>query len=977
MDSLSLDVEDAQRLVPDEIRFGDFQFFPTKRLLLKEGSRVEIGGRSLDILLVLIANAGKVVSNRELIRIVWQEVVVESSSLRVHICGLRKALSCGESDVHFVVNAPGRGYSFVAPVILPSSVGSITQLLPLQVWSGEGLPPRLARMVGRDDTVCYLANSLKRQRFITITGPGGMGKTTVAVAVAHTLLSHFEGAVYFLDLGSVTDPALLVGTLASAFGANCKGTDNTRELVVFLKSKRLLLVLDSCEHLIDAVAALTERLFGEAVQVHILASSREPLQAEGENVHRLCPLACPPEQSDLSAATALGFSAVQLFVERASTGGVPLILSDEDAPVVAQICRKLDGVALAIELGAGRVDAYGIQGTAELLNSRFSLFWSGRRTALPRHQTLNAMLDWSYNLLSSMEAMVLRRLSIFSGVFSLTTATEVVLDSGADETQVIDMIGRLVAKSLLSAQPTGRSMRYRMLDTTRVYALDKLRQSGEAGEMARRHALHQIALLERLDVNSVSFLEYEHAHRYLEHLGNLRAALEWSFSETENLKIGIRLAVAAVPLFLGLSMLNECLRWSEQALSVLDNTGGSSQEIILQEASAISSMFTHGNSLTVHRALIRGIELGECLNDAPRQLRLLAGLNIFLTRAGDFQKALQIAHKNMEVSTRVSGPAGIAMAKWMLGVSCHLVGRQAQAQQLCTDGLNMVSSQPHGDAIYFGYDHQIRALVSLARTLWLRGYPDQAVVIAHQALEDAQNLKHPVTICISLIYVSTVFLWVGDWVTAERTIEKLMLNARKNALNPDQAVGMGLKGILMIRQGRVDCGVVLLQQCLSVLNEENHQVLSTMFMKSLAEGLAMRGEYDNARQMIVGAQCMVEDNGETFDTPEVLRIAAEIYSTQSTPDFERAEACIQRSLNCARRQTALGWELRASITLAKLRVLQGRNSEAYELIWQVYRRFSEGFDSVDLRTARQLLHKLPHAQNLPGATWDSLINGPR
>ncbi|WP_052321323.1 ATP-binding protein [Pseudomonas fluorescens] len=971
MDSLNFNFEDAQRLVPIEICFGDFQFFPAKRLLLKEGGRVEIGGRALDILLVLIVNAGKVVSNRELIRIVWQDVVVEGSSLRVHICGLRKALSCSDSDANFVVNAPGRGYSFVAPVILPNPARPKAQLLRMQAWSAEGLPPRLTRMVGRDDTVTFLANNLKQRRFITITGPGGMGKTTVAVAVAHTLLSHFEGAVYFLDLGSVTDPALLVGTLATAFGVLCKGSDSTRELVVFLKNKRLLLVLDSCEHLIDAVAALTERLFWEARQFYILASSREPLQAEGENVHRLCPLACPPEQSDLSAANALEFPAVQLFVDRASAGGTPLVLSDDDAPVVAHICRKLDGIALAIELGARRVEAYGIQGTADLLNSRFSLFWNGRRTALPRHQTLNAMLDWSYSLLSSMEAMVLRRLSVLSGGFSLDTATEVVSDSGADEAQVIDMIGRLVLKSLISAQSFERTMRYRLLDTTRVYALEKLRQSDEAEDIAKRHALYQIALLERLDVTSVTFLEYEHAHRYLEHLGNIRAALEWSFSDTGDLTIGIRLTAATVPLFLGLSMLNECLRWSEQALSARDEAGGSAQEIILLEAFAISSMFTHGNTPAVHTALIRGIDLAIRLDDAPRQLRLLAGLNIFFTRVGNFQSALLVAHQNMEVSTRVSGPAGIAMAQWMLGVSCHLVGQQAQAQQLCTAGLNMVSSQPHGDAIYFGYDHQIRALVSLARTLWLRGYPDQAVVIAQQALADAQNLKHPVTICISLIYVSTVFLWVGDWATAESTIDKLILNASKNALNPDQAVGMGLKGILMIRQGHVDCGVVLLQQCLTLLTEENHQVLSTMFMKSLAEGMALRGEFDNARQIIVSAQCMVEDNGETFDTPELLRIAAEIYSTQSTPDFDRAETCIQRSLDCAYRQTALGWELRTSITLARLRVLQGRNNEAYELIWQVYRRFSEGFDSVDLRTARQLLHKLPHARNLPGAPLDS------
>jgi predicted ATPase/DNA-binding winged helix-turn-helix (wHTH) protein len=485
---------------PRDFTFDHFRLVPSQRLLLRDGNRVDLGSRAFDVLIALVVHAGQVVSNRDLIRLVWQDVVVDESCLRVHISALRKALCCAESDTRYISNIPGRGYSFVASTAFTPLIADIETITPQ--WSVERLPPRLLRMVGRDDTVITLAEQLKYKRFITISGPGGIGKSTVAVAVAHHLIPHFEGMLLYLDVGSITDPHLLVGSLASVLGVRGHRRDVARELMTFLRDRRLLLILDGCDHVIDATTDLAERLFLEADQVHILATSREPLRAEGEHVYRLCPLACPPQQRELTAAAALTFSAVQLFVERAATNGNAFTLSDSDAPVVAHICRKLDGIALAIELGAGRVDAYGIQGTAELLNSRFSLLWDGRRTAPPRHQTLNAMLDWSYTLLSETEATVLRRLSILNGGFSLETAKELV---NIQETMFIDAIARLVAKSLVEAENVGRTMRYRLLDTTRAYALEKLRSHDEVNACEQSLALYLVSLLGRLNVTNGPF----------------------------------------------------------------------------------------------------------------------------------------------------------------------------------------------------------------------------------------------------------------------------------------------------------------------------------------------------------------------------------------------------------------------------------------------------------------------------------------
>ena len=265
-------------------------------------------------------------------------------------------------------------------------------------------------------------------------------------------------------------------------------------LAAFLRDRRTLLVVDSCEHVVDVIAPLLERITREVTGVHVLATTREVLRVEGENVYRLPPLDTPQASESLSARGAMGFSAVQLFVERAAARGVSLSLSDDDAPVVADICRRLDGIALAIEFAASRVEAHGIRGTASLLENRFKMLWHGRRTALPRHQTLGGLLDWSYNLLGELERTLLRRLSLFVGVFSLDAVAAVANDVDADD--AVDALGSLVDKSLVtSVDVGGTGVLYRLLDTTRAYAQAKLEESGERPLIASRHARYLCELL--------------------------------------------------------------------------------------------------------------------------------------------------------------------------------------------------------------------------------------------------------------------------------------------------------------------------------------------------------------------------------------------------------------------------------------------------------------------------------------------------
>jgi predicted ATPase/DNA-binding winged helix-turn-helix (wHTH) protein len=937
--------------------FGPFRLFAAERLLEKADQPLQLGGRALDILITLVERAGEVVTRKELISRVWPDVIVEEANLRVHVAGLRKALGDGHNGARYVANVPGRGYCFVAPVTRSALPRSLPQARPVATHRLRKLPARLTRMVGRDDTVRALSALLMTRRFVSIVGPGGMGKTTVAVSIAHALIDDFEDAVFFVDLGALTDPSLVPTAVASALGFMVQAQDPFLSLLAFLGERRVLLLLDNCEHVIDAAAALAEPVVREAPQAHILATSREALRVEGEHVHLLYPLDGPLDDVGLTAAEALRFPAVQLFMERAAASGNRSELSDADAPIVARICRRLDGIALAIELAAGRVSTHGIRGTAELLDNRFKLLWQGRRTALPRHQTLNAMLDWSYNLLGARDKLVLCRLSVFVGVFTLKAALSVARTE-ANGAEVADAVASLVAKSLISTTAVGESTYYRLLDTTRDYAAGKLAERGEADNIARHHAIYYSNYLAHDEIIQSTFGEHD-LSGYAPHIGNVRAALEWAFSDHGDITVGVELATWAAPLFVGLSLLDECRSWCEQALAGLDDTGrGTRREMILEEALALSSMFTKGNGDEVRAAIERGLALAETFEDRDHQLQLLAGLNIFLTRIGDFRGALTVAEQGAAVARAAQNTAGPVMTDWMLGVSHHLVGNQAAAQRHCEGGMANAVELGQLNTNFFGYDHRIRALVALARALWLRGFSEQALRTAQQAIDEAARRDHPVSVCISLIYAAPVFLWRGDLGQAADFIERLIAYAGRYSLAPYRAVGMALRGELAVTRDQAGAGLILLRNALETLHTERHNILATVFASALAEGLRKTGQFDEALITINAAVARAASCGATFDMAELLRIKGQILAAMPRPDRTSAADCLMQSLAVAREQSALAWELRSATALARLLSANGQRDQARDTLAPVYDRFTEGFETADLRIARRLIHDL-------------------
>ncbi len=941
------EMDSAQDVQGAPISFGPFRLFPAARAFEKDGVPLALGNRALDILMVLVEHAGEVVSHRELLARVWRGLVVDPSNLRVHMTGLRKALGDRDGKERYITNVAGQGYCFVAPVTHEQPSGRPLRVAEYPCGTARQrlvVPPVLARMVGRDDAVRAIAADLIADRFVTVIGPGGMGKTTVAVCVANAMLEEFGGAVCFVDIGAITDPKLVASTIASTLGLTIQTEDVVPALMLCVRSLRVLLVLDNCEHVIEAAAALAERIFREAPGVHILATSREAMRVEGEHAYWLPPLESPSRENGVTAADAVAFPAVKLFLERAAASGSRLELADADVPVIAGICERLDGIPLAIEFAAARVATHGIAGTADLLKNRLGLHWRGRRTAHPRHQTLHALLDWSYAVLTEAEQRVLRRLSIFVGVFTLEAAQAIASESGPDDMRVLDALDSLVSKCLVSTEQATGATRYRLLETTRVFGMEKLEESGEKRAIGLRHAEYFAALLARLQFRGPIVLG--------EYLGNLRAALEEAFS-ADVPRLSIDLTVAAVPIFLELSLLRECHKWGSAALLLLDGPmRGSRQEMVLQEAVAVSSTWTRGNGDDARGPILRALEIAQSRGDTAARLRLLGGLHMFLLRAAQIRSSLAIAVE-LESTARAANDAAYGVvADWLLGSSYHFLGDQSAAREHLQRGLG-ASGTLHLQS--FGLDHRLRALIVFHRVLWLSGFPDRALAVAWDTIREAEASSKPLNICFVCLYTAPLFLWCGDLGGAHDVLEKLMTHPNWHALPSLHATAFALQGELLIQQGEVDRGLELLHSALTMMRADRQTIQLARANCALAEGLAAAGRANEALEVIGSSIAETEAGTETSHLPELLRMQAELLISLPSADQALAEAAITRALGEARTNGALAWELRAAMTAARLRAKQGRAPEGRALLSGVFARFTEGFETRDLKEAARLL----------------------
>ncbi len=939
------------------IAFGPFWLHPGRHLLLEADEPVPIGTRALEILIALLAQPGELVTKAQLVARAWPNTVVEESNLRAQVAVLRRALRDGRAGTRYITAVPGRGYRFVA------ATTRLEAKRESAVGAGRrgNLPIRLTQIIGRADVVSVLSTRIRRRRLVTIVGPGGIGKTTVALATAAELSASYDGGVWCLDLAPLADPTLVPSALAATLGLAIAADDPTEELIALLRDKRILIVLDGCERVIESAAILAGKILNGAPHVDILATSREPLRAEGESVHRLSPLGVPPVMAGLTAAQALTYPAVELFVERAISITEEFQLTDGDAPVAADICRQLDGIALAIELAAGRINAFGMRGVAKRLDDRFRLLTGGRRTALPRHQTLSATLDWSYEILPERERALLRRLAVFVGGFTLESVGAVAADSDLLPSDIPDLMAELVAKSLVSAETAGGVVAYRLLDTMRAYAVKKLQESEESASIPQRHAEYFQWLFERALTEWESRPAAEWLSSYGREIDNLRAALDWAFSPNGDTEIGMALTVGAIPLWFQRSSTDECRLGVERALSRAE-TGASRdaharQIMQLYLALGLSRTFTIGLAPQAAAAWMKAFEIAESLNDREFELEALWGLWFCHIGTGEYGAALEVAQKFCGLAETAPD---LLIGDRLMGVPLHCLGQHTSARHrierlLDSDPVPVNSSQ----GVRFRFGQPMAARVILAQMLWLQGFPDQAADAARSSVDEARATGHAISICDAIAQAACpIAMFIGDLAAAEQAVTMLIDQSSVHALGPWSVLGRCWKAALLVKSGELDVGLPLLRSAIEELREVRFAFYHSKFLGLFAEGLASAGDFKQGLSVIDGALARCEQKAEHWYIAELLRIKGAILMQCVDPDLARAEEHFLRSLDWARRRDALSWELRTATSLARLRRIQGRAAEARTDLAAVHDRFSEGFATTDLRTAKALVAEL-------------------
>ncbi|HUN40291.1 MAG TPA: winged helix-turn-helix domain-containing protein [Acetobacteraceae bacterium] len=935
--------------------FGPFQLVPAQRRLLRDGAPLRLGGHAFDILVALVENAGKTVGKDELIARAWADASADDNTLRVHVAALRRALSDDGTDARYVTAVPGRGYSFTATVRRVIAASTETPAQP-PAPPASNLPTLLSPVIGRDDVIAILVDQLSQHRLLTILGPGGIGKTTVAVAVAGRASPAYRDGVWFVSLAPLSDPTLLPGSVAAALGFALSAADPVAALADRLRDKRALILLDNCEHVINAAAVLAETVLRVAPGVSILATSREPMRADGEWLHRLASLEWPSQAHGISAQDAMTFSAVRLFHQRVFASLDGFRIDDDNLAAVLTICRLLDGVPLALELAAVRVEALGVEGVAARLDDRFTLLSKGRRTALPRQQTLRATLDWSYELLPPGEKIILHRLAVFRGTFAVSAAAAVAgMDSIAFD-DVCSAVANLVAKSLVVSQRTGSTTRYRLLDTTRAYALEKLQQNGEAGQVARRHAAYFLDVFRQAETEWETRLPSDWMAEYAAHLDNLRAAIDWAYAPHGDAAMAVALTAMAVPLWVQMSLVDECYRRVAQALARIEGLPATELMLLMKLYAALggSLLYVKGPTQETEAAWTRTLALAETVGAPEYQMRALWGLWVHHMNRGEFGTALLLARRFLSHAQHHGAAEDLSIGTRMIGTSLHYRGDQTEARHHIEKMLAHYIEPPRRPpATRFRLDQKVVARVALSRILWIQGYPDQAWQMARATVDDAHALHQPVTLSFALAESGCpVAMFIGDIAAADQYISILLETSHRHALPIWQSWGHRFRGALLIRQGGVSAGVTLLRNSLDQPPEASFQPRFTWFLGRLAIGLARLGELPPAMQAIDEVLARSERNEDRWCLAESLRIKGDLL-VQDDADTAAAEDCYRQALACAHEQGALSWELRAAISL--LRLHENRDGPERAELAAIYRGFTEGFDTADLQEARRLL----------------------
>jgi predicted ATPase len=718
------------------------------------------------------------------------------------------------------------------------------------------------------------------------------------------------------------------------------------KILAYLRARAQLIVLDNCEHVIDTTSALAEAILAHAPEIHLLATSREPLRAAGEWVQRLQPLAVPPATPSLNAVEAMRFAAVQLFVERLRAHDGSCAPTDSAARVIAEICGRLDGLPLAIELAATRVPLFGLRGLAARLDDRYNILTKGRRSAVPRHQTLGAMIDWSHEGLSDAEKSVWRRLSVLCGPFVIEEADAIANDGRAGNLNMVDVLDNLLEKSLIVADSSSGETRYRLLESLRLYAFTKLLGNQEAASTRRRHAQYWY---ERSVGSGDNWIEIPNAAWLTKHstdIADLRAALDWAFAPEGDKRLGIRIAAASAPVWFKMLQLLELRRYLEHAIALCEEITEIDHAVRIRLHVALGHAIFHGLGPVpeVADALSKGLAIAQQAGDLNSQLQTLWGLYGHYSTHGDYEPMASAVAQVAAILAKHPEPIVAATYHRMAALSAHLFGEQENALRHAEEALRYPAVQRHDGG--FVYDHKTASSAHFCRTLWILGRPDQAAQIVAATIEHALRIDQPFAFGYFLVLgACPVAIWNGDLAALRRYVDLLL----------DEAIGVPLT--IWRLEGEFYARILAFLE--TPESERTPSDVAQLVERSLTPYQAERLS-TFARQLLHPEPLAQALRGVTnWCTAEMLRKRGEILLACNSPGARaEAETLFLCAIDISRRQKALSWELRSATSLARLWRASGRTAQARTILKLVYERFTEGFTTRDLIEAKTLLNAL-------------------
>jgi predicted ATPase/class 3 adenylate cyclase len=671
------------------------------------------------------------------------------------------------------------------------SLDSLPNNLPLQVTS----------FIGRDEDVTEVKKLLERTRVLTLTGSGGVGKTRLALQAGAEVLEQHPDGVWLVDLAGLQDSELVISEVASVLGVRVGADRSLADSIVYaLKPKRSLIILDNCEHLITAAAHVASAIVKGAPNVRVMTTSREDLGIAGETIYRVSSLAVPKSSGDINASNALQFGSIALFVDRATAANTRFKLNDADAKIVADICRSLDGIPFAIELASARVKLMSIANLAERLKERFRILTGGDRTALPRQQTMRALIDWSYNLLNEPERTLLNRTAVFAGGWTLESASEICSDEAIEPWAVLDLLSSLVDKSLVVVELGAAAERYRLLESTWQYAREKLAAAGESEMINRKHANYYLNVAEQADEAWPSTASNVIIAQLEAELDNFRAAMDWALTKKNDVLVGAGIAGALGDVWRFLGSPKEGARWAELAIEALADSQPSRVTTKAWLALSLNGGMTDlSGQYAAERALADAENLGD------RKLMALAQLHLGFAfdRRGKFDKAEEAYIKAVPLLRETGLTKKLANGLSWWAILNWVRGNRDEAHRLYTEALALAKSCN---------DEQLMATVlgNLAELAFTEGDFDKAIAWGEEALAARRTGKNLQGITNSLTNLAAYRLALGQVAAAKEAAREAIRWGREAQTFSLVAFCLQHLAVIAARQGQAVAAAQLL-----------------------------------------------------------------------------------------------------------------------------------------------------------------------